>query len=233
MDSNSIMEKLLANPGHCQIVRHISSFLDLKSLTQCRLVSQSWRDLIDNDRPWLVFQLEHIYNTSMEMLICSARYDGVDLNFLKAVTSRPEWYTVIQQISSIPRLKKVVQQLWVYLPNHEFRDPLNCAIMKSNSEFVELLIDSGIDLTRTALDGWSPMHYACSSGNKEIVQMFIKHLPTFDTSSRTEKGATIFHVAAMNPDPQVPQLILDKFKYEDFRDENGYSMIHYAIRDGS
>ena len=60
--SCGIMKDLLENQGLCHIVRNISSFLDPKSLAQCRLVSHSWKDLIDNDRKWLIFQLEHILN---------------------------------------------------------------------------------------------------------------------------------------------------------------------------
>ena len=62
MDSRSTMEELIENRGLCHIVRNISSFLDAKSLAQCRLVSKSWRKLIDNDRQWLTFQLEHIHS---------------------------------------------------------------------------------------------------------------------------------------------------------------------------
>ena len=49
-DCGSIMEELLENEGLYFIVKNISSFLDAKSLAQCRLVCQSYRNLIDNDR---------------------------------------------------------------------------------------------------------------------------------------------------------------------------------------
>ena len=61
-NSHGNMQEILENTGLNEIVNHISSFLDLKSLAQCRLVCQSWRDLIDNDRPWLKFQLQHIHS---------------------------------------------------------------------------------------------------------------------------------------------------------------------------
>ena len=61
MDPHGFMKELIEKPGLCHLVRNISSFLDVQSLAQCRLVCQSWRDLIDNDQPWLIFQLEHIH----------------------------------------------------------------------------------------------------------------------------------------------------------------------------
>jgi len=56
------MEEILANQGLNLIIRNISRFLDPKSLAQCRLTCHSWRNTIDNDRPWLKSQLEHIHN---------------------------------------------------------------------------------------------------------------------------------------------------------------------------
>ena len=60
--SCGIMKEFLENPGLCHIVRNISRYLDPKRLAQCRGVCHSWKDLIDNDRCWLIFQLEHIHN---------------------------------------------------------------------------------------------------------------------------------------------------------------------------
>ena len=59
---NSKMDLFLVNPGLNHIVDLISSHLTPKSLGQCRLVCKPWRDLIDNHRTWLSFQLDHIQN---------------------------------------------------------------------------------------------------------------------------------------------------------------------------
>ena len=142
------MEGIIENQGLNGIVHHISRFLDVKSLAQCRLVSQSWRDLIDNDRPWLVFQLQHIH-----------RQEKMFVDPFKEATVRatiqdrfPEWTDFIRQISRkqrIPRLQSVVRQMWIYFKDGEtgyYRFPFLDAIAKSNIAFVQLLIDCGIDL---------------------------------------------------------------------------------------
>ena len=112
MDSQRIMEELIENPGKCHIVRNMSSFLDAKSLGQCRLVSQSWKDLLDNDRSWLDFQLEHIHTLEKTF----ADQEAEDKPSVKTTIKErfPEWYTFIQQISrkqAIPRLKEIVRQI--------------------------------------------------------------------------------------------------------------------------
>ena len=236
MDGHSFMKELIENPGQCHIVRNISSFLDAKSLGQCRLVCQSWRDLIDNDRPWLVFQLEHIHTQER------AFFDREDKDkpTVKATIKErfSEWYNFIQETSrkqNIPRLKEFVRQMWTYLGDDQVCDdnPLHYAISKSNCEYVKLLIDCGIDLTMTAQNnGRTPMHYACLNGSIEMVKLLIKQLATFDASSRNDLYQTIYHLAVCNPDPQVPKLILDTFRYEDFRDNDEWTMIHTAVLHG-
>ena len=233
VDNHSFMKEFIENPGYSQIVRNISSFLDVKSLAQCRLVCQAWKDLIDNDRPWLVFQLEHIHDQQKTFVTIHATEDNRSVK--TTIRERfPEWYIFIQQISrkqSIPRLKEIVRQMWIYLGRIFVfnQTPLHYAIVSSDTEFVQLLVDCGIDLTMTDPDQWTPMYYACYCGQLAIVQLLLKHQPTFKTNSR---GQTIFHLAAYNEYPQVLKLILDTFRFEDVRDNDGWTMIHQSVAVG-
>ena len=230
------LKDLIKNPGQCQIVRDISSFLDVKSLAQCRLVCHSWRDLIDNDRSWLIFQLEHIQShekTFVDIMKCGKpKVKGI-------IKERfPEWTSFTNEISrrkSIPTLKEVLRQMWIYYKDDETsmnRNPLHEAVAKSNIDFVKLLIRCGIDLGMKNLNGWTQMHFACRYGNIEMVQLLVQHTPTFDPTSITNKDYTIFHLAVNNEDPQVPKLILGTFKFEDIRAEHGWTMIHHAVAFG-
>ena len=244
MDNHSFMKELIENPGHCQIVRNISSFLDIKSLAQCRLVCQAWRDLIDNDRPWLVFQLEHIHDQQKTFI---NRYATEDKQRVKTTIKErfPEWYAFIQQISrkqSIPRLKEIVRQLWIYSEDTIIKNltPLHHAIGRYETEFVQLLVDCGIDLTMTDADQWTPLHYACKSGGFAMVQLLLKHhQPTFETTLRIIDGQTIFQLAAYNQDPQVLKLMIQfllesglniRFHLE-ARTEEGDTILHQACNE--
>ena len=244
MDSQSFMEAMIENPGHWHIVRKISSFLDAKSLSQCRLVCQSWRDLIDNDRPWLLFQLRHLHSQKKTFVDYSAKGKP---KLKESIQKRfPEWNAFIQQISrkqSITRLKEIVKQMWIYLgkiyvfnPLHNaivfVFNPLHIAIVRSNTEFVQLLVDCGIDLTMTDPDTYTPMHCAAELGNLAMMQLLLKHQPDFETTLGDPEGQTIFHLAANNEDPEVLKLILETFRFEEARNENGWSMIHIAVAFG-
>ena len=125
--------------------------------------------------------------------------------------------------------------MWIYFNDESIAystNPLHHAVEQSNIKFAQLLIKSGIDLEMKNSNGLTPLHSACTYGNMEMVQLLIKHTPTFDATSRTNEGETIFHFAVQNSDPQIPKLILDTFRFEDIRDEEGWTMLHDAVAHG-
>ena len=142
--SCGIMEALLENPGLHTIVRNISSYLDPKSLAQCRVVCHSWKDLIDNDRQWLIFQLENIHkqeNTFTDL------WTQQNIKWtIKALC--PEWNTFVEEVlkrQNIPILKEVIKWMWIYFKDESmncYRNPLHHAVAESNIEFVQIFIKS-------------------------------------------------------------------------------------------
>ena len=228
--THGIMEEFLENQGLCHIVRNISGFLDAQSMANCRLVCHSWKDLIDNERPWWNFQLYHISSNKKKCL-----FNGNDNKvewksyYIKIF---PEVKAVTEEFSkrqSIPKLQEFVKEMWIYFrDDNAIMGPLGYAIYQSNVKFVQLLIDGGIDLA-TMISHY-PMFHACRFGNLEIVQLLIKYFPSFDPTSRTEHGCTIFHMSALNQDVRVLKLILDSFRFEDSRETlHAMKMIHYAV----
>ena len=104
------LEALLLNPGLSHIVSNISRFLDVKSLAQCRLISQAWKDFIDTLREWWIFQLEHI-NHSKKMLPSSILDDVVTFSESNIMEKFPEWHGTIEtftKVKSISKLKEFV-----------------------------------------------------------------------------------------------------------------------------
>ena len=206
------MKEILNNPGLNGIANHISGFLDVKSLAHCRLVCYSWRDLIDNDRPWLIFQLEHIQ--SREKTYIDILQPGKPK--VKGIIKErfPEWTSFTEKISrrrSIPILKEVLRQMWIYFNDNDmsfYRNPFHHAVAKSNIDFVKLLIRCGIDLGMKTPNGFTPMHIACIYGNKDMAQLLVRHTQTFDPTLRTNVGSTIFQLAVYNSEPKVTKMIL-------------------------
>ena len=155
------MKEFLENPGLWHIGNHISSFLDAKSLAECRLVCHSWRDLIDNDAPWYIFQLEHLENKKKIV------FDP--LRMLKrtlTIKERfPEFTNFIQEISrkeSVTNLTMLVNQMWIYFKDHTvdyYTSPHMHAVLKSNVEFLQLFTKYDIDLKMTKITTEEALSY--------------------------------------------------------------------------
>ena len=214
------MEELLTNPGLSRIINHISSFLDVKSLAQCRLVSQSWRRLVE--RQWQLLQLEHMKTIETDKAIVRGTISN---NFL-------EWIEIMDlyKTQNTPKLRNFVQEMWTYEYNDTFynskRNPLFDLSSNYNIEFLQTLICKNIDwATIKDSDGWTVLHYACEYGSIETVQLLISSNSTFDPNTLTRRGYTIFDFAVCNPNFQVPKLIMDTFTLQPSR----YTMV-YAVR---
>ena len=224
------MDALLKNPGLRLNIDHISSFLDSKSLARCRLVCKPWKDFIDSDRKWFTDQLNHMQRTKKKFIgqnefLISERF--------------PEWNKIVKQFSrkqSIPQLKNFVKYMWIYFKDTQVdseTSPLHDAAAKSKIEFMQFLIDFGIDLNMKSLHGSIALHYACQKGNLDIVQLLIKYSPSDASTHRGADGNTIFHFAAENSNIEVLKVILKAFKYEDVRNERGFTLPQYAAICGS
>ena len=114
-----------------------------------------------------------------------------------------------------------------------FRNPLQNAVANSNITFVKLLRNSGIDIDMKNSNGWTPIHFASRYANIDMVSFFLHHR-IGDPTSKINSGVTVFHMAAQNPDFQVPVLMLDTFKTKTTHlgDKDGWKMIHFAIAYG-
>ena len=239
-NSESHIEALLSNPGLNLIIIHISSYLEPKSMAQCRLVSKRWKDLIDNHRKWLIYQHEHIFTE--EKLFRDRRqtghWAGNPTPFISILERFPEWLIVHRLFSkeSISRLKSYVRHMWIYFKDDRmcfYTNPLHDAAAKSNVEFVQLMIDCGIDIGMPNPNGSNPLHYACQQGNIDVVELLADHAKCEGAYPKGTEGLTIFQFAVQNPDPQVPKLIFDRFQFEDVPDDDGWTIFHYAARFGA
>ena len=234
------MIEIIENPGLNHIVSHVSRFLDPKSLGQCRLVCHSWMDLIDNDRTWLTFQLEHINNQKTTFTDYRTKKEPLPQVEGTIHKSFPKWMEFTEMIlrrqRSVTKLKKVTRQLWIYFDNKSKRhdkNPIQTAVIESNLEFLQTMLEACNELFGvTCLNRWRPMHHACLKSSFEIVAFLTKAIPTFDSTSKACSGEVIFNLAVENPDPEVPKLIFNLYKFKDFKSRKGYRMIHNAVACG-
>ena len=68
----------------------------------------------------------------------------------------------------------------------------------------------GCDASIRGQYGWTPIHYACHSGNTDMVCMLISQF-NGDASVRDDYGRTALHVAARNGHQDIIRLLVSVF----------------------
>jgi hypothetical protein len=78
-------------------------------------------------------------------------------------------------------------------PLHEAAAPLGGERDKNHMEVAELLLANGADINARNDEGWTPLHKAVYSGNKDMAELLLSH--GADVNAKTSDGWTAFHLA--------------------------------------
>lgn len=102
---------------------------------------------------------------------------------------------------------------------------LMIASFNGNKPAVEALIARG---ARVQHDGWTPLHYAATSGHNEIVQILLDHKAVLDT--RSPNGTTPMMMAAWGGHIMTVKLLLDAGADATLKNANGMTAIDFALQ---
>ena len=162
------MDQLVPIYRTCPVPQHIFSYLDPKSLSNCRLVAFSWKECIDDHKFWYCLQLEDLEKKK------------VDFKNLTLVQAFPEWEEVLAYFKSrvpLETLKLFILHLRKYFKHgNTLVSPLHSAIKSGNLTFVHLLLQSPLDFNTRDAEGWTPMHYACDNSKVEMMSLLLNNL---------------------------------------------------------
>ena len=104
------LSKLISNRGYDFIVEAIFTNMDPPSLAKCRLVSKSWKALIDTRRTILVYQLQQLKQTKLEVPDAKVWYK------LRRIVQSQRKYSIIEKF---PELRQVFLDLERNATGHE------------------------------------------------------------------------------------------------------------------
>ena len=120
------MEQFFANPGFAHIAEEIMSHLDHRTLLSCRLVSISFKNILDNPKIWLrrckrVSMSDEKQAKWREVIDCLNNTDGIDFD-------------------------KLLNQVTLYLMKmgksfYNVYSPIHCAAKEGNIELLKLAIE--------------------------------------------------------------------------------------------
>lgn len=103
--------------------------------------------------------------------------------------------------------------------------PLMMACLRGQADMARQLIARGADVNKT---GWTPLHYAATSGSIAIIQMLLDENAYIDAES--PNGTTPLMMAAMYGTPDAVRLLLDAGADPTIRNQLGLAALDFAKR---
>jgi ankyrin repeat protein len=105
--------------------------------------------------------------------------------------------------------------------------PLMMACLKGHLEMVKKLIARDADVNKP---GWTPLHYAATSGHLAVIELLLEHHAFIDAES--PNGTTPLMMAAHYGTPAAVKLLLEAGADATMKNQLGLSAIDFAHRAG-
>ncbi|HTH77701.1 MAG TPA: ankyrin repeat domain-containing protein [Ramlibacter sp.] len=103
--------------------------------------------------------------------------------------------------------------------------PLMMACLRGQADIARKLIARGADVNKA---GWTPLHYAATSGNVTIIRMLLDENAYIDADS--PNGSTPLMMAAMYGTPESVKLLLDSGADPTLKNQLGLTALDFAKR---
>ena len=141
-NNKSFLDKLFLNPGFDYISNKILGKLNAKDLASCRLVNQTWRKFIDNNKQWFKYQIEYVRRNQT---IYTDTIEDKKEEKSELIESRsPEWKTIFEHFiknENTENLKKFTGLMWKYFNTKDKSQgtPLHFAVEENLIDAIEML----------------------------------------------------------------------------------------------
>jgi hypothetical protein len=149
---------------------------------------------------------------------------GFDPN---TVYSDGQYGLIMALRESSPKVAKVLGEhpaTKVDVRNAVDESPLMLAALRGYLDLCATLISRGAEINKA---GWTPLHYAATGGNAEIVSLLLKH--SANINAVAPNGSTPLMMGAMFGSSEVVKQLLDAGADTDLKNAGGQTAMDYAI----
>ena len=198
------IETILQNPGFQLISRNIFKYLKLEDFANCRLVSKSWKQFIDEDKYLAKVQFTEVMSVYSEVKPSCHGYQLTPFQFVCGWAP----FQIVQLFLDNQRK----WQIDVNAQDQKGRTPLHFACGNNNVLVVNQLLNHGLNVTLIAKENYHILHAAALNKDPKAIQAVFesKQLMNIDKNVTTINGTTVFHFAAVNPHSPKPLAYLLK-----------------------
>ncbi len=109
--------------------------------------------------------------------------------------------------------------------NTQGESPLMLAALKGQLELAGSMVKKGADVNKT---GWTPLHYAATTGQLAVIRLLIENHAYIDAES--PNGSTPLMMASMYGTPEAVKLLLDEGADPTLKNQQGLTALQFAQR---
>ena len=164
-------------------------------------------------------------NTDNASTVQALLQQGFDPNTLNPAGQTPLYLAIKDESPKVVAVLLASPQLKPDLANAAGETPLMMAALRGQLEWTQQLAALGAKLNR---EGWTPLHYAATNGNNEIVKYLVDHAAYIDAES--PNGSTPLMMAARGGHIETVKLLLDEGADMRLRNQQGMTVIDFAER---
>ena len=150
---------------------------------------------------------------------------GFDVNTLNPEGLHGLYLAVREPSTKVLEMLLDVPKIDVNALNAKGESPLMIAALTGQNAAAEKLVRLGADLNKT---GWTPLHYAATSGNIRLMALFLEHHAFVDSES--PNGTTPLMMAAMYGTTDAVTLLLAEGAVPTLKNQERLTAIDFARR---
>lgn len=100
------------------------------------------------------------------------------------------------------------------------------AVRNDNTRQIKLLIENGADVNMKVENGWTPLHYASSSGGFYSIKLLIEN--GADVNMKDKIGRTPLMVALTYRDYEIAEILIENGANVNDRDNEGKTILDFV-----
>ena len=221
------MEIFTTNPGLFNVAQNIFLFLDRETLLNCRLVSQSWKTILDNPSFWMkkscgltkklekswkklfgLFLNDDIFLEKRAALCLNKMLSHKESHFQSPLQIASEFGDLTLVNFIIENLEFLNQEEENYF---QILPAITAAASNGHNEIVKVLINiTSKPNEPNSGSKRTPLHFAAYNGHTEVVRTLINHIG--DPFPYDKDGLTPMHYASRKGFKEIVKLLADEIE---------------------
>ena len=198
------LDELISNPGLQYIAEQILVNLDYQTLANCREVSKSWRDFIDQKKSLIKIQIRQtISHTNGAALLCEKTGNFIckicDKTFVLHAWLKDHMvnhkfdsdrlFETKMDLDDLEVILKFMKNFWNPGPKHK-------------------VLQKVWNINSKNMDSRTLLHFACRAGRVQVVKAILNSVIEIDINIEDKYGHNVLHEACMTGSLEIVDLLL-------------------------